>query len=169
MKRGLSSMGALVDQDTLGLIPFFLVFLAPSGAFALAAGYAPSLIPFLLALYWGLLPPLLYGAGAVLDGRLPFLRLPRFRGEIYALALPYLLYWPTARRIGLPFLGAFLAFMRGPGVGVPLATLLSPLLGRHLPPLLVTLAVLVLAFFLERAAKRFFLRKPPPLPTEEDA
>ncbi len=162
-------MGALIDQDILSLIPFFLVFFAPSGAFALAAGYAPSLIPLLLALYWALLPLLLYRAGAIFDGRLPFLRLPRLRGEVYALALPYLLYWPTARRIGLPFLGAFSAFMRGPGTGVPLATLLSLLLGRHLPPLLVTLAVLVLAVFLERVIKRFFLRKPPPLPTEEDA
>jgi len=157
----------LIDQDTLSLVPFFLVFLTPSGAFALAAGYAPSLIPLLLALYWALLPPLLYRAGAIFDGRLPFLPLPRFRGEVYAISLPYLLYWFVARRVGLPFLEAFLAFMRGPGIGVPLAALLSLLLGRHLPPLLVALAVLVLAFLLEKGAKRVFLRKPPSSPTEE--
>jgi hypothetical protein len=161
-------MSALANQDFLNLIPLFLIFFAPSGAFALAAGYTPSLIPLLLALYWGLLPSLLYRAGAVFDGRLSFLRLPRLRGEVYALALPYLLYWPTARRIGLPFLGAFLAFMRGPGIGVPLATLISLLLGRHLPPLLVSLTVLGLAALLERVAKWFFSRRPPSTPKKED-
>jgi hypothetical protein len=65
-------------------------------------------------------------------------------------------------------LEAFLAFMRGPGTGVPLATLFSLVLGRHFSPLLVTLTVLVLAVLLERGIKRFFLRKPPSLPTEED-
>lgn len=134
---------------------FALVLFAPSGAFALAAGYAPSLLPLLLALYWGLLPPLLYWAGGLLERRLPFLRLPRLRGEVYALALPYLLYWPAARRAGLPFLEAFLAFMRGPGTGVPLATFLSLLFGRGLPPLGVTLAVLALSLLLERGVKRF--------------
>jgi hypothetical protein len=134
---------------------FALVLFAPSGAFALAAGYAPSLLPLLLVLYWGLLPPLLYRAGGFLEGRLPFLRLPRLRGEVYALALPYLLYWPAARRAGLSFPEAFLAFLRGPGTGVPLAAFLSLLLGRGLPPLAVTLAVLVLALLLERGARRF--------------
>jgi len=134
---------------------FALVLFAPSGAFALAAGYAPSLLPLLLALYWGLLPPLLYRAGGLLERGLPFLRLPRLRGEVYALALPYVLYWPAARRAGLPFLEAFLAFMRGPGTGVPLASFLSLLFGRGLPPLGVTLAVLALSFLLERGARRF--------------
>jgi hypothetical protein len=134
---------------------FALVLFAPSGAFALAAGYAPSLLPLLLALYWGLLPPLLYRAGRLLERGLPFLRLPRLRGEVYALTLPYLLYWPAARRAGLSFPEAFLAFMRGPGTGVPLAAFLSLLFERHLPPLAVTLAVLVLALLLERGARRF--------------
>ena len=131
-----------------------LVLFAPSGAFALAAGYAPSLLPPLLALYWGVLPFLLYRAGGLLDGRLPSLRLPRLRGEVYALALPYLLYWPAARRAGLSFGEAFLAFLRGPGTGVPLAAFLSLLFGRGLPPLAVTLAVLTLSLLLERGIRR---------------
>jgi len=137
---------------------FALVLFAPSGAFALAAGYAPSLLPLLLALYWGVIPPLLYWAGGFLERVFPSLRLPRLRGEIYALALPYLLYWPAARRAGLSFGEAFLAFLRGPGTGVPLAAFLSLLFGRGLPPLGVTLAVLVLSLLLERGVRRLASR-----------
>jgi len=137
---------------------FALVLFAPSGAFALAAGYAPSLLPLLLALYWGVIPPLLYWAGGFLERVFPSLRLPRLRGEIYALALPYLLYWPAARRAGLSFGEAFLAFLRGPGTGVPLAAFLSLLFGRGLPPLGVTLAVLVLSLLLEQGVRRLASR-----------
>ena len=139
----------------MSLSLFALALFAPSGAFALAAGDAPSLPPLLLALYWGLFPPLLYRAGGFLEGVFPFPRLPRLRGEAYAIALPYLLYWPAARRAGLSFGEAFLAFLRGPGTGGPLAAFLSLLLGRGLPPLAVTLAVLALSLLLERGIRRF--------------
>ena len=143
----------------MSLAALLATFLAaPSAGFALSAGYAPQLLPLLLFLYWGLLPPVLYGVGA-----LPIpLRFPQVRGEIYALVLPYLAYWPVSRWRGTPLGGAYRAFMRGPGLGVPLAAFAGGFLGLHLPPLATSLAVFSLALFLERALRKALNSTPRP-------
>ena len=130
-----------------------LVAAAPSVAFAATVGYAPELLPVLLVLYWGAYPPALYWAGAFLP-----VRLPRVRGEVYALVLPYLLYWPAARRAGLDLRGAWWAFLKGPGAGVPLAALLGLALSGSFPAFPVTLATLGLALLLERGLRGLRLR-----------
>ncbi len=124
---------------------------APALGFALAAGYAPWLLPLLLLLYWGVLPPLLHGGWRRWAGRLP--EPPRLPLEAYALLLPYLLYWGVAAKRGSSLGEARLAFLRGPGLGLPLAALLGLLLGVRLSPPLVSLGVLLLSLAFQRALR----------------
>ena len=130
------------------LLPFFLLPIAPSLAFGVASGYVPWTIPSLLLLYWGGLPPLLYRLGPLLPALAR--KFPKVRSEVYALTLPYVLYWPLCERLGVPLRRAVGGFLMGPGLGLPLASLLGVLLGEAVPPFWVSVGVVVVGILLER-------------------
>lgn len=138
-----------------------LMAAVPSVGLALAAGYAPGFLPLALLAYYTY-PLLLMAGGQLLRGRwrerLPenLLRHP-MRLPLMALSLPYPVYWAAAGALGEPWLQAYGAFLRGPGLAIPLAVLVLQPLGMVLPPALVSLLVLAASFGAEWTLRRTLL------------
>lgn len=122
------------------LIPL-LTLLAPSLGLSLAVGQERGVVEGLTLYY--LAPVGLHRLGRFLP-----LPLPRGLREVHlpllALLLPYALYWGTAGRMGAPLGKAYLAFLKGPGLAVPLVLLVAWPLGLHLPPMPATLGAFLL-------------------------
>lgn len=139
---------------------FYLLALAfPSGAFALAAGKGYGLLASLLLLYYAA-PLLWYGVGAVFPlGELPWARrfAPYLRTgglPLLALTLPYAPYWLLAGSLRAGLGKAYAAFLRGPGVGLPLTVLFLWPLGYALPPFFSSLILFMGILLSERVWKR---------------
>jgi len=135
-----------------------LTLLAPSLGLSLAFGHAREWLPLLLGLYYAfplLLHPL--GRRLPLPGRLGVLGGLGARGEAYlpllVLLLPYGLYWLAAGRMGARLGPAYAAFLKGPGLAVPLVLLVAWPLGVRLPPFAATLLLLGLFLLAERALR----------------
>lgn len=131
------------------LIPL-LTLLAPSLGLSLAVGQGEGVVEGLVLYY--LAPVALHRLGRLLP-----LPLPRGLGEAHlpllALLLPYALYWGTAGRMGAPLKRAYLAFLKGPGLAIPLVLLVAWPLGLRLPPMPATLAAFLLFMAGERLMK----------------
>lgn len=129
------------------------VFL-PSLGLAWAVGYAREWVLPLLVLYY-LVPTGLYGLGRWLgkplhrflappkDASLPFL----------ALLLPYSLFWLWAGAARAPLGAAYGAFLKAPGLAVPLVVLVAWPLSWHIPPFLASAATLGLFLLGERSVR----------------
>lgn len=136
-----------------------LVLLVPSLGFGLAAARGEALLPLLLLYYGGGI--LWMGLGRALApwmGR----RLGRKQVEGawalgLALLLPYPLYFLLMGLLRAPVGTAYGAFLRGPGVAVPLTVGLLWPLGVHLPPLLGAGLVALGSLLGERVWRRWAL------------
>lgn len=136
-----------------------LTLLAPSLGLSLAFGHAREWVPLLLGLYYTfplLLHPL--GSRLPLPGRLARLRDLGSGKEAYlpllVLLLPYGLYWLAAGGMGARLGPAYAAFLKGPGLAVPLVLLVAWPLGVRLPPFAATLLLLGLFLLAEKALRR---------------
>lgn len=140
--------------------PLLLGILFPSLGLSWAMGYGREWLPLLLVLYY-LVPLGLHGVGRLL-AHLP-LRPPwRPQGEALALTaalLPYSLYWLGAGLARIPLGEAYRAFLKGPGIGVPLVVLLAWPLSLKVPAFLASLLTLGLFLLWERSL-RWLLRQP---------
>lgn len=138
--------------------PLLLVPIAPSLALALTAGYAPELLPLALGGYY-LLPLVLFWLGRAVAGKW-LLAVPQrlkehpFRLYAMVLSLPYPAYWVVAGGLGDGFGSAYLAFLRGPGVAVPLAVVMLYPLGAKMPPALASGLALAGSILAEQLVRR---------------
>lgn len=105
---------------------FFLGILVPSMGLSWAMGYAREWVAPLLSLYY-LAPLGLYGLGRLLRplGRLPLPLLGEATLPFLALLLPYSLYWVWAGVSRVPLGAAYRAFLKAPGLAVPLVVLVA--------------------------------------------
>lgn len=141
--------------------PEILLTLAvPSLGLSWAVGYAREWVFPLLLLYY-LVPLGLYGLGGILARAFPGLPLPRLKEAalpFLALLLPYSLFWVGAGFARVPVLAAYWAFLRGPGLAVPLVVLVAWPMSWHVPPFLASLMTLSLFLLGERSA-RWLIRR----------